>query len=88
LTISFANVNEGQRLSGIYELVVTASDTTKVSNIKLYVDSTTIKTEYNAPYEFDTDTTNFSDGNHVLKAVAKDTSGSTITKTVTVAFDN
>jgi Bacterial Ig domain/RTX calcium-binding nonapeptide repeat (4 copies) len=88
LTISFANVNEGQTLSGIYEVVVTASDTTKVSNIKLYVDSTIIKTEYNAPYEFGTDTTKFSDGNHVLKAVATDKSGNTITKTVAVMFEN
>jgi Bacterial Ig domain/RTX calcium-binding nonapeptide repeat (4 copies) len=88
LTISFANVNEEQTLSGIYEVVVTASDTTKVSNIKLYVDSTTIKTEYNAPYEFGTDTTKFSDGNHVLKAVATDKTGNTITETVTVIFKN
>jgi len=88
LTISFANVNEEQTLSDEYEVVVTASDASKVSNIKLYVDSTFIKTENSAPYEFDTDTTEFSDGNHVLKAVATDTSGSTVTETVTVAFDN
>jgi hypothetical protein len=69
-------------------MVVTASDTTKVSNIKLYVDSTIIKTEYNAPYEFGTDTTKFSDGNHVLKAVTTDKTGNTITETVNVIFEN
>jgi len=89
LTLTFANVKEGQTLSGTYKVVVTASDTSKVSNIKLYVDdSTLIKTENTAPYEFNTDTTKFSDGNHVLKAVATDTSGNTVTNTMMVAFNN
>jgi hypothetical protein len=87
--LTFANVKEGQTLSDTYNVVVNASDTSKVSNIKLYVDdSILIKTENTAPYEFNTDTTELSDGNHVLKAVATDTSGNTVTKTITVAFNN
>jgi Bacterial Ig domain/RTX calcium-binding nonapeptide repeat (4 copies) len=88
LTISFPNVNEGQTLSGKYNVVVTASDTSKISNIKLYVDSTLVKQENSAPYEFPTDTTKFADGSHSLKAVATDKSGNTITKTVAVTFKN
>jgi len=88
LTISFANVNEGQTLSKDYQIVVTASDTSKVSNIKLYVDSTLIKQENTTPYEFLTHTADFSDGTHTLKAVATDTSGNTVTKTISVKFDN
>ena len=90
-TINFANVREGQTLSDVYEVVVSASPTNTVSNIKLYVDSTFIKTENTTPYEFDIDTADFSDGNHVLKAVATATTsagGGTVTKTIPVVFDN
>jgi hypothetical protein len=90
-TINFANVQEGQTLSNVFEVVVSASPTTTVSNIKLYVDSTLINTENTTPYEFNVDTRNFSDGNHVLKAVATATSsagGGTVTKTITVNFNN
>ena len=91
-TISFANVNQGQTLSDVYRVVVSASPTNTVSNIKLYVDdSTLINTENSAPYEFDLDTADFSDGNHVLKAVATATTsagGGTVTKTISVVFDN
>jgi hypothetical protein len=90
-TISFANVNEGQTLSDVYRVVVSASPTNTVSNIKLYVDSTFINTENTTPYEFDIDTADFSDGNHVLKAVATATTsagGGTVTKTIPVVFNN
>lgn len=41
LTISFANVVGNQVLSGNYEVVVSASDSSLVSNIKLWVDDVT-----------------------------------------------
>lgn len=88
ITIAFANVREGQTLSNDYEVVVTSSNPGDTENIKLYVDSTLIRTETSAPYEFDIDTGDFSDGNHVLKAVLLDENGRTTTKSVTVRFDN
>jgi Bacterial Ig domain len=88
ITINFANVKEGQTLSNDYEVVVTSSSPSDTENIKLYVDSTFIKTESSAPYEFDVDTGDFSDGNHVLKAVGLDEDGNTVTKTVTANFNN
>ena len=88
ITIAFANVREGQTLSNDYEVVVTSSDPGETENIQLYVDSTFIKTENTTPYEFDIDTADFSDGNHVLKAVGLDEDGNTVTKTVTANFNN
>jgi plastocyanin len=88
LSINFANVAANQELSGTYKVVMSASDPSKVSNIKLYVDTTLIKQENYDPYEFNTDTTKFADGSHTLKAVATDTSGNTVTETVTVMFKN
>jgi len=88
ITINFANVKEGQTLSNDYEVVVTSSSPSDTENIKLYVDSTFIKTESSTPYEFDVDTGDFSDGNHVLKAVGLDEDGNTVTKTVTANFNN
>lgn len=88
ITMTFANVKEGQTLSNDYEVVVTSSNPGDTENIKLYVDSTFIKTESSTPYEFDVDTEDFSDGNHVLKAVLLDEDNNTVTKTITVVFDN
>lgn len=91
LSIWFSNVTENQILAGDYEVVVGASDTSLVSNIKLWVDDTTfIKQENYSPYEFPVDTTDFADGPHVLKAIATDKSGNTAaaTATVTAIFDN
>jgi hypothetical protein len=88
ITIAFANVKEGQTLSNNYQVVVTSSDPAQTQSIKLYVDSTFIKTESTTPYEFDVNTAAFSDGNHVLKAVALDKAGNTVTKTVTANFNN
>jgi Bacterial Ig domain len=88
ITINFANVKEGQTLSNDYKVVVTSSSPSDTENIKLYVDSTFIKTESSAPYEFDVDTGDFSDGNHVLKAVGLEKDGDTVTKTVTANFNN
>jgi hypothetical protein len=88
ITMTFANVKEGQTLSNVYEVVVTSSNPGDTENIKLYVDSTFIKTESSTPYEFDVDTEDFSNGNHVLKAVLLDEDNNTVTKTITVVFDN
>jgi hypothetical protein len=90
-TLNFANLNAGQRLTGDYQAVVTASPTTTVSNIKLYVDNTLSGTQNSAPYEFRVDTNDFNDGTHTIKAVATATSsagGGTVTKTISVVFDN
>ncbi|MGI0048609.1 MAG: discoidin domain-containing protein, partial [Nitrososphaera sp.] len=65
MTINFANVAEGQTLSGSYKVVVSASDTSLVSNIKLYVDGVLFKTENYSPYEYTIDTTGYADGNYV-----------------------
>ena len=88
LTIGFSNAKEGQTLSGTYKVVVTSSSPSNTQNIKLYVDSTLINQENTAPYEFDVNTASFSNGNHVLKAVALDKAGNTVTKTVTANFNN
>jgi len=88
ITIAFQNVKEGQTLSNVYEVVVTSSSPSNTQNIKLYVDSTFINQENTTPYEFDVNTASFSDGNHVLKAVALDKAGNTVTKTVTANFNN
>ena len=86
--VDFANADEGSVLSGTYNVVVTAQQPERISRIDLYVDSTFVKTEYNDPYEFGVGTTNFSDGNHIIKAVASDTSGALITETQAVTFEN
>jgi hypothetical protein len=83
VTIAFANLQEGQRLDNDYQVVVTSSSPSDTQNIKLYVDTTLIKTETSAPYEFTVDPDDFSNGNHVIKAVALLDDGTTVTKSLT-----
>lgn len=51
LGITFLNAVENQVLKGTYEVEVKASDTSQVSNIKLYIDGVSFKTENSSPYE-------------------------------------
>lgn len=90
LGITFLNAVENQVLKGTYEVEVKASDTSQVSNVKLYIDGVFFKTENSSPYEFNIDTTDYPDGNRVLKAVATDKSGNTnaAEATMSVTFDN
>ena len=90
LGITFLNAVENQVLKGTYEVEVKASDTSQVSNIKLYIDGVFFKTENSSPYEFNIDTTDYADGNRVLKAVATDKSGNTkaAEATISVTIDN
>ncbi len=90
LGITFLNASANQVLKGIYKVEVKASDTSLVSNIKLYVDGAFFKTENSSPYEFNIVSTNYQDGNHVLKAIATDKSGNTDAAEATrsVSIDN
>jgi hypothetical protein len=90
LGITFLNAVENQVLMGTYEVEVKASDISQVSKIKLYIDGAFVKTENYSPYEFNIDTTDYPDGNRVLKAVATDKFGNAnaAEATISVTFDN
>ncbi len=88
ITMTFANVREGQTLSDDYEVIVTSSNPADTENIRLYVDTTLIETQNSTPYEFDVDTEDFADGAHTLRAVLLDEDNNTVTKTITTNFNN
>ena len=76
--------------SGTISLTATASDDNGVTEVRFYVDGTTlIETDTSAPYSASWDTTAVSDGAHTLTAVAVDTiSQETTSAGVNVTVDN
>lgn len=87
VTLSFVGLTEGQTVTGSVSFSVSASDPTKVSSVKAYVDGTTLlKEELYAPYDFSLNTDSFSSGTHqiVAKAALKD--GTTVSKSISVVF--
>jgi len=81
----------GQRVSGVRSLsgcAAVASDNVGVHRIEFFVDATRLPTEYFAPYNCTWDTRKFSEGSHVLKAVAYDRAGNRRVGSVSVVVDN
>ena len=56
---------------------VSATDDQAVSNVELYVDDVLYDQNSSGPYDFLLDTDTLSEEQHILKAVAYDTSGNT-----------
>src|SRR5690606_15873558 len=59
-----------------------------IKQVQFFVDGAPLNTELEAPYNCVFDTTKLSDGSHVLKAVATDTSGATGSTQVSVNVQN
>ncbi|MEM2342356.1 MAG: S8 family serine peptidase [Candidatus Bathyarchaeia archaeon] len=66
---------DGATVSGAIIVSVDASDDSGVSKVELYKDGVLFATDSDAPYEFYWDTTDESDGIHVLVAKAYDAAG-------------
>jgi hypothetical protein len=89
-TVSILSPAAGATLSGAVTLTVSASDNVGVASVQYKVDNANSGTPtMTAPFSFNLNTTTLSTGNHVLSAVAADTSGNTATSaTVSVKVDN
>ena len=90
-SVSWKSPTAGQRVSGVRQLSTCeaiASDNVGVARVEFFADSTRLSTEYYAPYNCTWDTRKFSEGTHVLKAVAYDRAGNRRESTASVIVDN
>lgn len=75
--VSILSPANGSEVAGTFTVSVSAVDNTAIDQVDLYIDGTFFGTKGLSPYEFSVDTANLSEGEHVISAVAMDTSGNT-----------
>lgn len=79
---------DGANVTGTLAITVNATDNVAVDRVELYVDSSLYGTDPTAPYLFSVDTTKLSNGSHVLKVIAYDTSNNSAQNSLTVHVNN
>jgi parallel beta-helix repeat protein len=88
--VSISNPPESAVVSGTIAVVINASDNVGVVGVQLKVDGVNVGAEkLSAPFSISWNTTGWSNGNHVLQAVARDAAGNLATSTAnTVTVSN
>jgi subtilisin family serine protease len=89
-TTSITSPANGQVVTGVVAVEVSAQDNVGVSSVELYQDGGLIGTDTSAPYTFNWNTDATSEGNHTLTSKAYDAAGNVGTSapvTVTVNYD-
>ncbi len=89
-TVSITFPVANATLSGTVNLTATATDDVAVASVQFKVDTANVGPAISsAAYSYSLNTATFSDGNHILTAMATDTSGNTATSTgITVKVNN
>src|SRR3989339_1810844 len=75
-------------VSGIVTISGTASDDNGVSSVMFYVDNILKSTDTTVPFVYTIDTTQYSNGTHIIKVIATDTIGQTANAQITISIDN
>jgi chitodextrinase len=89
-SVSISSPRAGTTVSGTTGLTVTVSDDVGVAGVTYQIDGQDLAPEVTtSPYGLNLNTTVFSDGNHSLRAIARDTSWNTrISAAVSITIDN
>jgi cell division protein FtsN len=87
--VSITSPGDGETVSGLVDVSVSATDNVAVEKVELRIDGNLLDTDFTSPYLFSWDTTQEANNSHTIQAKAHDTSGNTATSTlVTVTVDN
>lgn len=87
--VNITNPQDGVYVKGTITIQATATSQLGVSRVEFYVDNNKIGEDTSSPYEISWNTSNVSDGSHVLKAKAYDIAGnSRESEVINVIVDN
>lgn len=87
-TVAIPPLTGGSLASGTVVFTADATDNVAIEQVEIYIDDNLVATDTDWPYAYQWDTTASSQGDHVLKAIAKDTIGLTAQTTIVVTVDN
>ncbi|HOJ50681.1 MAG TPA: PHB depolymerase family esterase [Spirochaetota bacterium] len=74
-TVNITSPTNGSTVSGTVTITATASDNVGVTKVEFYINNTKVGEDTTSPYEYNWDTTGYSNGTYSLKAVAYDAAG-------------
>jgi hypothetical protein len=87
-TVTITFPADGDTVLGTITITVTATDNVAVEEVHFEVDTTDIGEDATLPYEMSWNTTTFTNGSHIVKAEAHDSSENTEEAEVTVIVNN
>ena len=88
-TVAFKTPANGQTISGnFYQSSTCEVGGSSIDRVRFYLDSTTLNTEENGPWQCNLDTRKFANGTHTLRAVAYDSAGASRSTQITVNIQN
>ena len=87
-SVEIVKPEDGSYLAGAITIEAEASDDVAVDRVEFYINGTLAYTDYEAPYEYEWNTTEWSDGTYIIRAVAYDTSDKSSWDAITVIVDN
>jgi len=86
--ITITSHNNGNTVSGNIMLQAGVTDNVRVAYVEFSIGGLLLKTDTNAPYSVNIDTTSYSDGDYTVDVVGTDASGNTAWDSVTLTIDN
>ena len=86
--VAITTPSEGAVLKGMVSVEASATDPSGISYVELYVDDELVERRSSPPWYWSLDTSEYSDGQHMLRVVACDSAGNTAEATRTVIIDN
>ncbi|MDX1765738.1 MAG: Ig-like domain-containing protein [Candidatus Saccharimonadales bacterium] len=87
-TITLSNPVNNSTVSGTVSITATASDNVEVDRVEFKIDGALVGSDTSAPYSYDWDTNQTTDGSHQVEVVAFDTSNNSKTASATVTVEN
>jgi len=87
-TVNILNPADDATINGTVIINVDASDNVGISKVEFYIDDTLKNTDTISPYEWNWDTTTYSNGTYTLKVIAYDESGNNNYHQITVNVMN
>lgn len=85
---SITSPPDGATVSNTVTVAATATDDNGVAKVDFYIDGEYKSTDATSPYTYIWDTTLYTNGNHVIKAMAYDTINQNTSTQITVNIDN
>ena len=87
-SVEIVEPEDGSYVRGVITIRAEASDNVAVESVEFYIDGSLVFTDYDAPYEYEWNTTEWADGQHAIRSMAKDLVGNTRDVEISVIVDN
>ena len=73
-TVSILSHSSGQTVNEIVTIIVTTQDNEGISEVEFFIDDSLVFTDNVSPYEYDWNTTQYGNGEHIVKVISYDNS--------------